>query len=155
MRALLIAMLMAGSGAALGAQQPFSERLLLADAPGAWVVEVTTTGGFAGGGSGNFAIRADGATFCSAPLRCVEASAAQLTKVADTIGRLTTTAWVRPTRAGGCFDCITTTLTLRNRESDGGERTTTFSWNVVDMKDLPADVRSVYDAAMSMARRGR
>ena len=155
MRELIATVLMVICGGTIAAQQPFAERLALADTPGAWIVEVTTTGGFAGGGSGNLAVRADGTTSCSPPIGCAAARDAELTKIADAVARVTSTTWVRPASGGRCFDCVTTTLTLRNRETDGTERIATFSWNVADMKDLPADVRSVYDAAMSIARRGR
>jgi hypothetical protein len=155
MRTLLVIALMAGLGVAVAAQEPFADRLPLSNAPGVWSVEVVTTGGFTGRGAGNFAVRADGATACTAPITCSSEPANRIDSLVRALAGATTTAWTRPANAGRCFDCITTTLTVRRRVEDGTISTSTFSWNVVDLKDIPADVRSVYDAAMSLTRRGR
>ena len=152
---MFAALLAASACGSAAAQQVSTERLTLAGTAGAWVVEVATTGGFTGRGVGNFAVRADGATTCTMPLRCAAVASDGVGHVAAAVAGVTTTAWTQRLNDGRCSDCVTTTLTIRRRASDGAERSTTYSWTVVDTKEVPGDVQSVFDAAMSVIERRR
>ena len=128
--------------------------LALGDAPGSWVVLVSTTGGFTGRGAGAVTVRSDGAAACDVPLQCAAtAPADSIRQLASAILLARGLTWERPSSRSICNDCIVTTLTLYVRQADGTESRAVFTWDDVDAPQLPARVREIYDAAMRLGRR--
>jgi hypothetical protein len=119
--------------------------LLLAVAadPPAWKIEVTTTGGFAGQGSGSLTAAADG--FITIRPGCrLRLAADDLKAIGELVDKAKPREWkpsyVVPTNPNGCCDMIGTTLTITRRGSKW-----TSTW-FDDHLPLPADLEAIVDA---------
>jgi hypothetical protein len=154
MRHVITAALVVCASLTLEAQQPSAPALALGDAPGSWVADVTTTGGYTGRGAGSVHVRADGATACGAPLACGAAvSGDAFQRIAAALQAARGIAWERPATRTVCNDCIVTTLTVHTRQADGSEAVTTYVWDNSDAAQVPREVRAMYDSIMGIARR--
>ena len=159
MRPVLIAVLIVAACAQSHAQdttvrQANGPMLALGNGRGAWVVEVTTSGGFTGRGRGNFAVRVDGVTACTPPMQCATLAPHQLSPVANAVGQLITERWTPEPSRSVCNDCVLTTMTLRKRDANGVDVMRTFSWTEVTWEQVPRDVGGIYQAVMELARAG-
>jgi hypothetical protein len=96
--------------------------------PGAWVLSVTVTGGFAGRTS-VVTLTSEGQVTCR-PTACAETpTSEQLKSIADAVESLTAEDWSAPkqSRFGSCHDCSRTTVTLETRVA-GAVRIRESSW---------------------------
>jgi hypothetical protein len=139
----------------MGAQTS-APSLELPDSAGAWVVEISITGGFTGRGMGGLAVASTGRTVCAAPSACAELTPPDtLTRVGRVIAALRTAPWGEAPSRRTCFDCFLTTMTIRTRAGDGRPLVSVFSWTDADTGNVPADVRDAYRSVMSLGERGR
>jgi hypothetical protein len=140
----------------VAAQTSSARTLPLADVPGSWVADVSTSGGFTGRGKGGLTVDSAGMMLCTAPMLCAGiARPGSLAPVADALAHLRTPAWGDPRRTGLCRDCYTTTLTLRSRQPDGGEARSVFVWTDTDFAGIPPDVRTAYASVMALVEQRR
>jgi hypothetical protein len=131
------------------AQRPL---LLLPDGNGAWVVRVTTTGGFSGKGVGDYSISSEGKVACSAEIRCfdqIKVSDFQMLVEVIQPGILPIPA---PPAAGMCNDCITRTMTISRRDSTGVMSTFTVSWDDTTRSKVPQEMLRIHDAVIALRR---
>jgi hypothetical protein len=90
----------------------------------AWVVQVSTTGGFSGSGIGDIAVSSQGRILCNSPaMHCAKSFAAStLQPLVETIARGTVTISGRP-NAGVCNDCVSRTIVITRRDNIGSMHT--------------------------------
>lgn len=154
MRRLVAAVFVLSAAIALHAQQPTVPALALGNAPGSWVADVATTGGFTGRGAGSISVRSDGAAACAMPLRCdATIATGRIATLTDTLDAARRSVWQRPPSRSVCNDCIVTTLTIRTRLTDGSESRTVFTWDNAEAPQLPAAVHTFYDDVIAVGRR--
>ena len=128
--------------------------LALADAPGSWVVDVTTTGGYTGRGAGAVSVRSDGAAACDAPLQCARAAPGDaLASLTSSLEAIRGVTWDRPASRTTCNDCIVTTMTVHIRQTDGTESRVAYTWDNVEAPLVPPPVLTLYDTVMRLAHR--
>ena len=105
---------------------PASPPAVLPDVPGregAWVLQVTTTGGIMGNGarSANFTVISDGRLTCDASDCGQRIAPAGLSRLAGMLAALDVGVWPIPSSVepvSFCRDCLRTRMTLRRREGD-------------------------------------
>jgi hypothetical protein len=156
MTGLLFGALLAVAQAAPPATLPM---LLLPMDAGAWVVRIETTGGFTGRGLGNFTASSAGELQClSLALQrtCPERLTPDTQRV---LSRLVTAIPVaadvpapdsRAPNRTVCYDCVTTTMTIRQRDGDA-ERTVTYRWDETTRSTIPGDVLRLHAAVTALA----
>jgi hypothetical protein len=137
------------SGSAAGATSPNQ----VESPDGAWVVEVTTSGGLMGLGKGGVTVRSDGTVRCTAPLTACDAALRPDSTdglrpliVAFVTAELGTVATVR------CHDCYITTITVQQRSSGS---VTTYSWNDAESGGLPEPVKRLHAAVLAIGAQRR
>src|SRR5579864_8799955 len=105
-------------------------QMVLPDGNNSWVVEVFTSGGFSGSGTGNIAVSSAGQILCSSPeMHCKKTfTASTLLPLIETIPRGTVTISGRPTTSI-CNDCASRTMVITRRDNVGSVQTYTASWD--------------------------
>ena len=118
-----------------------------ADEP-AWRIEITTTGGFTGHGSGALTVDADG-SLTTRPGCRLRLTAADLKTLGELVAKSKPQEWkpsyVQPANPHGCCDMIGTTLTLTR-----GNSRWTSSW-FDDHLPLPQDLDAIVSAVWAPA----
>jgi hypothetical protein len=153
LRRLVPSLLVAVSLLATAAHAQTAGGLQLADVPGAWVVEVTITGGFLGNGKGGAAINSEGAAVCIAPQTCATTVGHLIDATTTAIAQTRTESWNAPFPAMLCTDCFVTRVTVRRRLSDMSEQVTVFAWTDGSATSVPSDIRALYDRVIAIVRR--
>ena len=129
--------------------------VVAADEP-AWRIEITTTGGFTGHGSGSLNVAADGTLIIKPGCR-LGLTAEDLKTLNELVEKAKPREWkssyVTPTNPSGCCDMIGTTLTITRHGSKW-----TSTW-FDDHLPLPADldtiVSTLWAASTPTTIRGR
>lgn len=131
----------------------------LADLPegkDVWVLNVATSGGFAGQGEGNVTVFSGGNIECS-PLAapCRKSLPPQLFSSLEQAVRE-----AKPEKWGGtiqsaCSDCYQTALVLRRRAPGEAEQVYIAYWDDATARDAPADARRIYEIVMKFAPAGK
>jgi hypothetical protein len=125
----------------------------LPDGSGAWVLQMTTSGGVMGTGSrtANFTVTSEGRLACEVSDCPGSLPRAELSGLIDRLARLDTSLWAgMPSVAEQttlCRDCLRTTLILRRREGEV-VAVYTASWDPTQkvaqsLRDLANEVRSL------------
>lgn len=125
----------------------------LPDGDGAWVLQVVSRGGLDGRGRADLAITSQGNVTCSStetPCAKNLASSA-LQSLVERIGIATRSPW-SGSNLGLCRDCVATLLRLRRREPGGAQRTYAAYWDVTTLGTVAADVRGLYELAVSLGK---
>ena len=119
---------------------------------GAWVLQLVTRGGFAGGGKGDLTVSSlGGVDFTQAGAVCrQELPAEALRSLAGVVAAAKTTGW-KAAQTGVCRDCYVTIMLLRRREADGRVRSHLFHWDDVTASKVPEDVLRLHDTALALA----
>jgi hypothetical protein len=117
--------------------------------PKAWVVEVSTSGGFTGRGKGGVIVQWDGTLACTPPLAaCGTAlSGESLRMLAALVTSLTADQHVAATSVL-CNDCFVTTMVVRRRAADGSEIVMTYHWNDAEFPAMPPAVKRLHAAVV-------
>jgi len=126
-----------------------------------WTLEISTSGGLDGKGSGGFTLTSAGVLTCSLPKKCSGPTAAptpvhglvitaNLPPAKQVSGSNPTV--LSPVAAGICMDCVVTTMSLRIRESNGLEWTYSLSWDPTTLSSIPSDFRQIFQAAAALAK---
>ena len=124
-------------------------KMALPEGNGAWIVRIVTTGGFTGRGEGDWAISSMGEIIC-ALVRCPDSFAiAEIQPLVEVIGAANFPA-LALSPSGLCSDCITRVLTIAHRDAMGVLHTYTATWGDTAAEKLPAEVRRVYEAVLSL-----
>lgn len=121
----------------------------------AWIVQVMTGGGFSGKGKGDVTVSSDGSAACSLPDTPCESSLTPelLKSLGESVREAKPEKW-GDFGSGTCNDCYATSLVLRRRGKHGAERVYTANWDDAS-KDLPADVKRIYENALKVAAVGK
>ena len=119
----------------------------------AWVVQVSTTGGFSGSGTGDIAVSSQGRILCSSPaMHCAKSfTASTLQPLIETIPPRTVTIAGRST-TGMCNDCVSRTIVITRRDNRGSVHTYTASWNDLSQGAVPQDVIKLYESVLKVVR---
>lgn len=131
---------------------------------GAWAFRLTTSGGFAGVGTGNIQINSEGEVIATPPAIGVtpqRASSCKSQLAGDELERLSrwvaaanpslwSAKYVEPSNLDGCCDQIKTNVTLTRREPGGSERTYTTFWYTRSSNLLPADLAALHKSAATI-----
>jgi hypothetical protein len=120
------------------------------------VVEVTTSGGFAGRGKGNVTVYSNGALACEPPMAaCGPALAPQsAASLRALVLGLEPGAWTSP-KAAPCSDCYVTTLTVRRRVGNAQDIARSYTWNDAQAADVPPSVKRLHAAVLAFSAQRR
>lgn len=124
----------------------------LPDAVGAWTLRIVTSGGFSGRGIGNILVTSQGQRTCDPPnaLCATAAPDGSLDLLARAISAASPSGWGDSKPSTICRDCVSTSIVLRRRESDGATRTYVTHWDNVTRGSTPAEATRIYDMAMAL-----
>lgn len=126
-------------------------RLLLPEGNGAWVVQISTTGGILGTGVGDVAVSSERKVLCSREIKCPDAfNLSDVQPFIENIQALTVP--VPPSSASLCSDCITRTIKISWRDSMGVFHSYTSTFDETTKGNLPPDVAKLYDAVVALAK---
>lgn len=117
----------------------------------AWAVQVVTTGGFAGKGSGNVTLTSDGTLQRFGP-----DGSCSIKLSAEAMKALTETVFAANSSYNTdglvdrqiCADCIVTALVVTRRKT-GGDETLASSWDDTSQAKVAADLLTIYQAVMA------
>lgn len=138
---------------------PALPTLLLPSDRGGWVVRIETSGGFTGRGSGSYTVSSAGELKCLSLTRQPVCGDRLAPETQQAISRLVTsipaTAGVPVPEEPGrgrtvCNDCVTTTMTVRQRDGDG-ERTVMYRWDESTRATVPSDALRLHAAVIALA----
>jgi hypothetical protein len=126
-----------------------------------WTLEISTSGGLDGKGSGGFTLTSAGMLTCSLPRKCSGPTdvptpvhglviTASLPSARQVSGSNPTVSI--PVAAGICMDCVVTTMRLRIRDSNGLEWTYSLSWDPTTLSSIPSDFRQIFQEAAALAK---
>ena len=128
-----------------------------------WTLEVSSTGGLDGRGSGGFTLTSAGRLTCSLPRRCAGTTdvpalqsihgfvmAANLPLALRTPGNNPSVSI--PVAAGVCMDCVVTTMLLRIRDSMGLEWSYSLTWDSTTLSNIPPDFKQIFQSAAALAK---
>jgi hypothetical protein len=120
----------------------------------AWVVQVFTSGGFAGKGAGDFGLTSEGRLICSLPeWGCpTMVQPAQLQRVVDVVQSIVAEPAAEAHPVSLCNDCITTTIVIKRRNTAGIQTTHSVSWDVSTRSSVAADILQLYDALTALRK---
>jgi hypothetical protein len=122
------------------------------DGAGAWQLQVITRGGFAGGGTGDFAINSTGSLTVFTPERTVAVQADVLHRLRDYVSTSTPSQWIAKPLASVCSDCVSTLIVLTVRTPAGGVETYTAVWDPTMKARMSPDAVRIHDFALSVRR---
>jgi hypothetical protein len=133
------------------------------DSRAEWTVTISTSGGFDGRGQGGFNLTSAGGFTCISATPCSR----QIQKPAlqSIEGFINSATLPQPLQMTGlllpmsvqarpsvCMDCIETTMSLRIRDSKGGDWFYAWSWDVTTQSSVPADLMRIFRAAAELAK---
>lgn len=143
--------------------------------PGAWTIEIRTSGGLTGAGIGNLKLVSDGNSILNhSDLNKKAAKSAALMSLSKTIATAdfavqnnsdkTTHATGKsdapdklpdleveaPRVKSVCNDCIDTTIVIRRREPDKSIKTFSAEWNESTAKEIAPDFQRIYQQATAL-----
>lgn len=118
----------------------------------AWIVQIVVSGGFSGRGKGDVSVSSDGSAACSLPdAPCKSDLTPELLKwLGESVREAKPEKW-GDFSGHTCSDCYGTLLILRRRGKGGAEQVYTASWDGISAKDVPADVKRIYENASKVA----
>jgi hypothetical protein len=130
---------------------PFPGALTLPKGSGAWVIQVSRTGGFVGL-SEHVAISSDGTSHCNGKARCpaglIVSKYQPLVEAVFGPDR----APDAPNNTGAtCFDCATNTILIRYRDTMGVEHTYNATWSGI-AKNIPPEILHIYEEVMALQK---
>jgi len=132
-----------------------SAQNLLMDLPegnGVWIIEVQTTGGFTGGGIGNFRLLSTGIMSCSGFAGCPKSiNVPEFHPLVETIQKAPAFS-AAPELTAVCSGCITRTIRITQRDTRGVVHNYSATWNEMTMGRVPIEVRRVYEAVMALRK---
>jgi hypothetical protein len=113
---------------------------------GAWTLDLATSGGFDGMGTGQFSVNSSGMLTCSSTKhKCPDQlTATALNSLADKVKAATAVPWEVPTERGLCSDCMVVRLQLRMRQPDGSTKTFIASWDTAS-RGVPEQLRAIFN----------
>ena len=128
-------------------------QLSLPSGDNAWVVEITSTGGFTGNGGGDIAVSSAGQLRCNTPgMKCPkDFDGSSLVPLVDAVpfGRQTVSV---PPWGAICNDCIDRTIFIRRRNAAGMVQVYSASWNDLTASQIPRGVLRLYDYVLRLLR---
>ena len=118
----------------------------------AWLVQVFTSGGFAGSGAGDFGITSEGRMVCSpeTPLCPQQVEIRALEMLIDLVPSISPP--VGAAAIGLCNDCLERTIVIRRRSRDGTERTYRASWNDLTTSSVSREILQIYAAVTALRK---
>jgi hypothetical protein len=116
---------------------------------GAWALQVITRGGFEGCPS-ELTIRSDGQVTAFTGNAAPTVHPDTLVSLGQRVRTLTTPQWTVDSRLGTCSDCVATLIVLSVREPNGLVSTHTAFWDATTKSTIPADLRRIYDLALTV-----
>jgi hypothetical protein len=126
-------------------------QLLLPEGNGAWVVQISTTGGILGTGVGDVAVSSERKVLCSREIKCPDAfNLSDVQPFIENIQALTVP--VPPSSVSLCRDCITRTIKISWRDSMGVFHSYTSTFDETTKGNLPPDVAKLYDAVVALGK---
>jgi hypothetical protein len=124
---------------------------------GAWVIQVFTSGGFSGAGSGNIAVSSKGEIVCtSRKPACPDSFDVQpIQQLVDKfagmdLSRIVTSP--NPATPGICNDCINRRVILVWRDRIGLEHSFSASWDELTAAMVPREIIDIYNAVMALRK---
>ena len=127
-------------------------RLALPEGNSSWVIQVISTGGLLGNGSGDFAISSEGKAVCNLQLRCpADFKPSDFQPLLEKIGTIELPVTALPI-VSLCRDCITRTMTISHRDSAGVLHIYSVSWDDTTKDKLPQQIIRIYDAARELVK---
>lgn len=138
-----------------GVRKAQAPQPLLSKDAGAWVIELSTSGGFTGRGGRSGVISSAGQVQAArSPMpgfSCrSKLSAQELSSLRTVVSNARPDQWrasYAPSGDDGCCDRFSYTLTLQQRVSDGTVRTKSSTWYDGNERLFPEDLRALRDAA--------
>jgi hypothetical protein len=126
-------------------------QLLLPEGNGAWLVQISTTGGILGTGVGDVAVSSERKILCSREIKCPDAF--NLSDVQPFIENIRVlTVPVPPSSVSLCRDCITRTIKISWRDSMGVFHSYASTFDETTKGNLPPDVAKLYDAVVALGK---
>jgi len=145
MKAIILAVAFAS---VLFAQIP---QMAIPDGNDMWVVQVVTSGGLLGAGSGDVAISSEGKIVCSREMRCPNSfPLSDFQPLVEIIQTGTLPVPLPPAVVSLCRDCIMRTIRISRRDSMGVVHYYTASWDDTTKDRLPREVIRIYDALLAL-----
>jgi hypothetical protein len=131
---------------------PFPDALALPKGNGAWVIQVSRTGGFAGVFE-NVSISSDGASHCNGKARCPAGFVVyKYQPLVEAVFRLNQSAAVpNNTPPVKCSDCFTNGILIRYRDGMGIEHTYTASWPGI-AENVPPEIIQIYEEVIALQK---
>ncbi|HLH31515.1 MAG TPA: hypothetical protein VKY31_09950 [Terriglobia bacterium] len=126
------------------------DRITLPDGNGAWIVHVSTSGGYSGQGTGDFEISSAGQVSCSpAGSKCPKTF--EIGKLQPLIDAITMIAGYNvPFPSGPCNDCMTKHMSATWRDSMGVVHNKSFVWTDLS-PGIPREIIDLYNAVLHAA----
>ena len=126
----------------------------LPDGAAAWVLQITTHGGFEGRGSGDILMKSTGELRCSrkemsCPEKLTSKTVTELSRIIATIKR---PYWTNAVLDNFCQDCLETTMQLTVRDHNGSIQTFDAHWNITTQNHLPPALLRLFSAASGAVR---
>ena len=127
-------------------------QLLLPEGNGAWLVQISTTGGIFGRGVGDVALSSERKVLCSREIKCPDAFS--LSDVQPFIENIQALPLPLPPLASVsmCRDCITRTIKISWRDSMGVLHNYAATFDETTKGNLPLDVAKLYDAVVALGK---
>jgi hypothetical protein len=127
-------------------------RMALPEGNGSWSVTIETSGGSTGKGEGDLAVSSQGKIACSSGLRCAsDFVPLDMQPLLDAMQNVSLPAR-SPSLVSSCRDCITTTITIRRRDSMGVVQIYSGSWDETTRDKFPQEVVRIYDAVVALKK---
>jgi hypothetical protein len=126
-------------------------QLLLPEGNGAWLVQISTTGGILGTGVGAVAVSSERKILCNREIKCPDAfNLSDVQPFIENIQALTVP--VPPPSVSLCRDCITRTIKISWRDSMGVFHSYASTFDETTKGNLPPDVAKLYDAVVALGK---
>jgi hypothetical protein len=125
--------------------------------PSAWVIRIVSGGGFTGQYRG-LVVASQGTVRCTAEIQCQGTlSATELESITRLLSEPVLSKWPQANGSSSapisvCSDCIRVWAEVRHRERDGTEKLYSTTWDDVSKSSLPAEIRQIYETALSFRR---
>jgi hypothetical protein len=126
-------------------------QLLLPQGNGAWLVQISTTGGILGTGVGNVALSSERKIQCSREIKCPDAfNLSDVQPFIENIQALTVP--VPPPSVSVCRDCIARTIKISWRDFMGVLHSYASTFDETTKGNLPPDIAKLYDAVVALGK---
>jgi len=119
----------------------------------AWLVEVSTTGGFFGSGTRAIAVSSAGQVICSSPaMHCPrDVAVSDIKPLVEMVPHGHVTISTRSI-VGFCSDCVSRTIVVRHRDNLGVLHTYTASWDDLSASVVSREVMKLYESVLTLSR---